>query len=289
MQPRRKPRTDYGTVILHWLLVAIILVLMATGLRFTAAESRYAWVGGLGTLFPPGNPWSVHIWSGLGLAMLAVAYPIYMWRAKLNRRIRIDRPRLASLKGRGRARRGTLNHLLTWSILLVLVLQLATGALLYAGTGGDVATLHLIGAITIAALSLAHVTGHWLYGGLAEVLRIFRPARLPQPLPTLTPAELLALYLEHMRGPRPAPPPPVPPQPGIPNGRGEPPPPPAPFRRGRHPSSLHAHPLMVAAGAAVAAGLAFSSLGHATRSTLAVAPLAVISAGADEPAELAGI
>lgn len=288
MQPRLKPRTDYGTLLLHWLLVALLLVSLATGLRFAADDPATAWVRVLSALLPEGDLWSVHIWSGLGLAMLAVAYPVYLWKARLSRRLRLDKARLMGLKHRGRSRRATLNLLLHWAILMVLALQLVTGLLLYAGIGGPAMQLHFLAAVTIAVFPVIHVAGHWLYGGWAEVLRVVRPAGLPKPTEALTPAELLARYLEEMRGPRPAPLTAVPPQRRAANGIGTaPPPPPAPRRQ---PGVLHAHPLIVAAGAAAAIGIVASSLDIVSGSALVVPrladgePLPIIDGDLSDPA-----
>jgi hypothetical protein len=267
MQPRSAPRTDYGTVILHWLLVGLLLVSLGTGLRFAADDPATAWVGGVGFLLPAGDLWSIHVWAGLGLTMMAVAYPVYLRWARLTRRLRLDKPRLSSLKRRGRARRGTINLLLHWTLFAVLATQLATGVMLYAGIGGAVLSVHFVAALAIAAFPIIHVVGHWAYGGLTEILRVLRPAGLPKPTEALTPAELLARYLDDMCGPRPIPAPPIQSQA---NGAG-PPPPPVARRRGRQPAALHAHPVIVTLGAAMAVGLVATGLDITTRDELTIA------------------
>jgi hypothetical protein len=271
MQPRGKPRTDYGTILLHWLLVGLLIVSAGTGLRFAADDPATAWIGALSFMLPAGDLWSIHISAGLGLLMLAFAYPLFLRKAGLSRRVRLDRPRLMCLRGRGRSRRGTINLLLYWALFAALSAQLVTGFLLYGGIGGLVLTAHLVAAIVIVLFPVVHVLGHWVYGGWSEVLRIFRPTGLPKPTQTLTPAELLARYLDEMRGPRPTPQLAIPADAVRTNGKTSPPPPPAPHRRDRRPTAIHAHPLMVAAGAAIAVGIAASSIDLTARDRLIVA------------------
>jgi cytochrome b subunit of formate dehydrogenase len=44
MNFRRWPRTDVGTVFLHWVVVIAIGVLLLTGLRFTSDDLHHLWL-----------------------------------------------------------------------------------------------------------------------------------------------------------------------------------------------------------------------------------------------------
>src|SRR6266852_2408757 len=97
-------RTDYGTVILHWILVGFLLIAIATGLRIAAETPDRTWINALDSLLPQSTVWTAHLPAGVVLAAVAVAYVVYMPLAGLWRRIRLDRIRLLGLVGGNQAR-----------------------------------------------------------------------------------------------------------------------------------------------------------------------------------------
>lgn len=193
-------RTDYGTVFLHWLLVAALLTSIITGLGLAADAPQMTWLRPFEFILPRDNVWQLHFASGLLLAGVTVAYVVYLWRARLSRRISLDRMRLSGLLRRGRGRWGAINVVLHWVFFLAFLAQLATGALTYLGYGGSVVTLHLQGALALAVYPLVHVVAQWVYGGVDQVMRILRPTRQEPPAPPPSLAEVLAEQLARQDG-----------------------------------------------------------------------------------------
>lgn len=191
----RTPRTDYGTVLLHWLLVAALLLAIFTGFRLAADQSHLQWLQALGAILPQGNVWRLHIGAGLALSGLAAAYVAYLRRARLSRRVSLDRARLIGLTRSGRVRWSAINVVLYWTFFVVFLLQLGTGALLFVGYGGRVSTLHLAGASLLVVYPLLHVAAQWAYGGVDQILRIMRPTGLG---PAVRPPTLAEALVEHL-------------------------------------------------------------------------------------------
>lgn len=194
----RKRRTDYGTVLLHWLLVGSLIVALATGLRIATEAPDHAWVTMLDGLLPRTMVWTAHMPAALVLAGATIAYAVYMILAGLGRRVQLDRVRLAGLFGRSQARWGAINVILYWVFYASLVSELVTGAMLYFGFAGHaMLAIHWLGTWIILGYALSHVLAHWQLGGVSQLMRIFRPTRLVPPPPPLDAAELLVLLAEH--------------------------------------------------------------------------------------------
>jgi Ethylbenzene dehydrogenase/Prokaryotic cytochrome b561 len=193
----KPPRTDAGTVILHWLVVLVIATLFVTGLAIAADAPHRTWVRQFRTLLPQGDVWTVHVLAALLLSGLAVAYTVYICRAGLTRRVRLDKVRMFGLQRPGRMRWGSLNVLLYWALFAVLSLQIGTGVLLYLGYGGAVVSLHFWCAVGVVAFPILHILAHFKYGRLAQVLRIVRPGPLEQVGPPPSLAELIRQRLEN--------------------------------------------------------------------------------------------
>jgi cytochrome b subunit of formate dehydrogenase len=238
----RPPRSDLGTVLLHWAVVAAVAVLMLTGLQIASDDPRLRFLEPVRFVFAHRNVWQLHVWAGLALFGIGVAYVTYVAKAGILARIKFDRVRRAGIFGNARSRWGTINVLVHWMLLVALLIVMATGVLLYLGFGGLVVDVHLAGAAGILGLTLLHVCTHLAYGGMAQLLRILRPTtHLPTPTPNLI--ELLATAVkeqdrrdvQHDATPRSA---------GT--------------RRSLAPT-VHAHPLV----SAIAAGLAAAALAAA--------------------------
>src|SRR5215475_2628794 len=96
----RRRKTDYGTIILHWLLVAAISVAFVTGLRIATETPDRAWINWLGVVLPSSGVWVPHMQAAIVLTAVAIAYTVYLIRSGLTRRVALDKVRLRGLFGR---------------------------------------------------------------------------------------------------------------------------------------------------------------------------------------------
>lgn len=247
MHLARPPRTDAGTVILHWLLVATLCVSAVTGLRIAKDDPRFGFLSGLEWLLPQGDIWRLHMMAGLALIALAAAYVVYMRRAGLTTRIKLDRVRLAGLAGRARSRWGAINVALCWVLFVALTLIVVSGLMLYAGAGGYWVDVHLACAAVAIAFPFLHVAAQLAYGGTAQLTRVLRPTLELAPPPRSL-IEMLAEEAEDEARPL------------RPPGRGRATPP--------APPTLHAHPLVSAIVAALVAGAVGAAIDRGTGDTL---------------------
>ena len=194
----RSRKTDYGTIILHWLLVGAIGVAFFSGLRIATESPDRAWINLFDAVLPRESVWMAHMQAAVVLIAVTLAYLVYVTKSGLGRRVRLDGIRLRGLLGRKQARLGALNIILYWIFFVTMLLLIASGGLLYFGfyAGHDVARLHWWGTWVIAAFAGIHVLTHYRLGGASQLLRIFKPAPLPAPPPRLDPIELLTLLAE---------------------------------------------------------------------------------------------
>jgi hypothetical protein len=201
----RTRKTDYGTIILHWTLVASLAVALLSGLRIATETPDRTWINLLDGLLPRSTVWTAHMPAAVVLVTVALAYTIYMSLSGLARRVRLDRVRMLGLLGNRHARWGAINLVLYWAFFVTLLLQLTTGGLLYFGYTQEILiTLHWFGMWVILAYAVLHVLAHWKLGGKPQLLRIFRPAPLMPLPPQLDPIQLLAMLAEQTepRSPR---------------------------------------------------------------------------------------
>lgn len=175
---RLRPRSDLGTVLLHWAVVIAVLLTVLTGFRLTwdsvgATVSRH---------FDPvllnGDVWTLHFYAALALFALTTGYLIYLRRGALFSRNALGRLRLLAAPAPMRLKWQALNIALHWVFYAMALAFMATGVLLYLGHGGIVVTLHKAIAVGMLVYVVLHVAGHFLQGGLAQWLRIFLPERL---------------------------------------------------------------------------------------------------------------
>jgi hypothetical protein len=194
---RRRPRkrkTDYGTIILHWLLVGSLAVAVITGLRIAAEAPDRTWINSIDGLLPTSTVWTGHIPAAVALTAIAVAYATYVPLAGLARRIRLDKVRLRGLFGRKQQRWGAINVILYWGFYAILVVQLVTGGLLYFSyANAFLLEVHWYGMWVIFGYAALHVMSHWALGGSQQLLRIVRPTLLSPRTPPFDPAEIFAL------------------------------------------------------------------------------------------------
>jgi Ni,Fe-hydrogenase I cytochrome b subunit len=181
------PKTDLGTIILHWLLVGALVWAIATGLRIACESPDHDWIRTFDEMLPQSRIWIGHFQSALLLIFVAIAYPIYMVRAALLTRIRLDAVRLRDL-GHDRYRWATVNVVLNWACYLTVLTEILTGGLLYFDRGhATVVRIHWLTTWIIIAMAPAHVLAHFAFGGVAQLLRLFRPVQLAPPHPHANP------------------------------------------------------------------------------------------------------
>lgn len=196
----RRRTTDFGTVILHAALVVAFLVLLATGLRISTDDPDRHWVRLLDPLLPNENLWFRHLVAGLAMAAVIAAYAIYLQRARLGSRLRLDLVRLLAIVRPGPQRWAALNVVVNWVLIAGLITEVVTGLLLFIGTWQVILWVHRDATFVCLAALVAHVALHAASGGRMQLLRILRPAPLTIGPPPLDLAELLAEQLSRQAG-----------------------------------------------------------------------------------------
>lgn len=196
-------KTDYGTIILHWLLVGAFGVAFFSGMRIAAETPERLWINLFDAVLPRESVWVIHMQAALVLVAVALAYAVYLVRSGLTRRVKLDGMRFRGLFGRVEARLGAINVLLCWVFFIAMSLLMASGAALYFGilAGYDAGTLHWYSTWVILAFAALHILTHFKIGGLSQLFRIFRPAHLPPPPKQLDAVELLAMLAEQSAAP----------------------------------------------------------------------------------------
>jgi cytochrome b subunit of formate dehydrogenase len=280
----RQRKTDYGTVILHWLLVIAVSAAFLSGLRIATETPERTWINQFDMLIPSERVWTTHMQAAVVLVTVSIAYAIYVIRSGLARRVQVDSARLRGLLRRGPARRGTINVLLYWTFFITMVTLIVTGGLMYFGysAGTDVVMLHWYAAWIIPGFASLHVLTHYAVGGASQLLRIFRPTRLITPPPPLDAVALLTLLVEQENikegRPRALPPPEkagpdktIRREPVRPATSREAPPP-AMARKGRDPRrknmTVQSNPFIVAAVVAIAGATLMVSMDQEAVNTL---------------------
>ena len=194
----RQRKTDYGTVLLHWLVAGAIGVAFLSGLRIATEAPGRTWINLFDVLLPRTNVWALHIEAAVVLVATAIAYTVYLIRSGLTSRVRLDKLRLRALIGRRHGRLGAFSVLLTWVFFLTMVMLIVSGGLLYFGLQADhgVAAAHWWASWAIPAFICLHILVQVMIGGTSQLFRIVRPGRLPPPPPRLDAVELLTLLAE---------------------------------------------------------------------------------------------
>ena len=194
----RQRKTDYGTIILHWTFVAAFAVALVTGLRIATETPDRTWLNWFDAVLPRGSAWVAHMQAAIVLSSVAIGYVVYMLRSGLGRRVQLDKVRVRGLFRRGQVRLSAMIAMMYWVFFVTMSGLLISGGLLYFGfySGYDVAMLHWVGTWVILAFVVLHVLTQYRSGGVAQLLRIFRPSALPPPPPRLDAAELLGMLAE---------------------------------------------------------------------------------------------
>ena len=194
----RRRKTDYGTIILHWVLVAAIGVALFSGLRIATEMPGQGWLNLLDAVLPDASVWVSHMQAAIVLVTVSLAYTVYLIRSGLTRRVALDKSRLRGLLGRRQARLGAISLILTWGFFAAMLALIASGGALYFGiwAGHTAVMVHWYATWLLLAFTGLHVLMHYRLGGSSQLLRIFRPQGLPAPPAKLDAVELLTLLVE---------------------------------------------------------------------------------------------
>ena len=178
--------------------MAAFAVALVTGLRIATETPDRTWINWFDAVLPRDSVWIAHMQAAIVLVAVAIGYIVYMLRSGLGRRVQLDKVRLRGLFGRGQARLSAVIALMYWIFFVTMSGLLVSGGALYFGfySGYDVAMLHWVGTWVILAFVVLHVLTQFKSGGVAQLLRIFRPAPLPAPPPRLDAVELLGMLAE---------------------------------------------------------------------------------------------
>lgn len=173
---KSRPRTDIGTILLHWGLAASVLVALATGIRIEAEGPSAT---ALDKLLAPGLPtwrlWFLHIVAGIAMTGFLVAHFVLLRAAGLSRRVSFDRNRLSGLVTSGRGAWNAVSLILLWAFFGLAASQAVSGLLIHVGIAPGLLPLHGWASWGIAVFVVLHVVGHLASGGLDQLLRIVRP------------------------------------------------------------------------------------------------------------------
>lgn len=172
------PRTDTMTIVLHWVTAIGMVASLVTGLRIAADNPRAVVSKWFEPILPQGEIWTVHFVAGLALFFCATAYALYMTRSGLANRVSPKRVQVFMLTSAAKLRWNAFNVSMNWLFYALVLVLTVTGVMLYVGYGGWIVTIHNAAAFGTIFYLLAHLVGHFGYGGLSQWLRVFRPARL---------------------------------------------------------------------------------------------------------------
>ncbi|PVB62226.1 ethylbenzene dehydrogenase-related protein [Labrenzia sp. 011] len=171
-------RSDIGTILLHWTLFIAILVSLLTGLRLSS-DAEGAWFSKLfEPILPQGEIWTWHFVSAVFVLAVIFAYAAYMSLARLKRRISSKKIVVLTLPASNKLRIAALNVIAYWILFAAVIVLSATGVLLYLGHGDIWVTVHYIAALVVLTYIGTHVILHYCYGGVEQLLRLFRPQAL---------------------------------------------------------------------------------------------------------------
>ena len=79
----RPPRTDVGTLTLHWVTAIAFVISLFTGIRIAADALKAPVSKWLSPVLPQGEIWSWHFLAGLTLFFCGSAYVVYLMRSGL--------------------------------------------------------------------------------------------------------------------------------------------------------------------------------------------------------------
>ena len=155
------PRTDVGTLTLHWVTAIAFIVSLFTGIRIAADALNAPVSHWLNPILPQGEIWTWHFLAGLALFFCAAAYLIYMRRTGLANRNALKKTRVVVMPAASKMRFGGLNVLLHWAAYLIITIMTVTGVFLYLGYGGWLVQVHSYTAFVGLSYILVHAVAHY--------------------------------------------------------------------------------------------------------------------------------
>lgn len=171
-------KSDLGTILLHWTVTISMIASLLTGLRISADAEGSVFAKAIQSILPQGEIWTVHFLAAVTLTGAIFAYPLYMSFAGLRRRAALAKVAVLTLPASRKMKWGAFNVALHWVLFLAVIVLAATGIALYFGYGGWVVTVHYVTALVALVYIFIHVFSHYMYGGLWQLLRLFRPTPL---------------------------------------------------------------------------------------------------------------
>jgi cytochrome b subunit of formate dehydrogenase len=173
-------KSDTSTVILHWSLVVTLIGSLITGMRISADAKDSVWAQALGAFQLQGDVLHWHIWPAFALALIIMAYIIYLVRAHLTARITLDRSPVNNTgNNTSKTRWRNLNVLLYWVAFSLILIATITGTLLYFSPSllphATVVTVHLAAAWGILSWVAFHISAQLMQGGIRQLLKMLNP------------------------------------------------------------------------------------------------------------------
>jgi cytochrome b subunit of formate dehydrogenase len=175
---KTRPRSDFGTFLIHWVMVIALVLAMLTGFRLSADSLNAVFSRWLEPILLQGDVWTIHFISACVMFASASAYALYVARASLFSRNALMRMKLMVMDAPARLKWQGFNVSLHWGFYILACVMMGTGVLLYLGWGGYVVDIHAAVAIALFVYLFIHVIGHFMQGGWAQIFRIFLPAKL---------------------------------------------------------------------------------------------------------------
>lgn len=172
------PRSDIGTLTLHWIVALAFIVSLFTGIRIAADALAAPMSQWLTPILPYGEIWTWHFVSGFVLFFGSTAYIGYIARSGLGQRNAFIKLRALLMRAPAQMKWAAINVLLHWFIYGLVVVMFATGLMMYLGYGGWWVYVHSTAAFIGLGYVFVHIVAHYMFGGWWQLLRIFRPAHL---------------------------------------------------------------------------------------------------------------
>ena len=177
MNPVQRQRADLPTLLIHWGMVAALLVSVSTGWRIASMTDQSVVLRWVDVLLLQGNVIRWHFVSAALLTALVLAYVVFLWRMGLGGRLAL---RLASLRSPDRTTRWqAVNRLVYWIAIALLAGAAVTGSLLYFAPGlvrtEGLVSLHQWLSWGFVAYIVVHVVAQAVLGGLRQLLKIVSP------------------------------------------------------------------------------------------------------------------
>lgn len=181
MQAKSLPKSDYPTILLHWALLAALIVSFVTGMQVAADEPASIWAQRLRWMLPQGNVIVWHLISALVFVGIVAGYIAFLWRAGALGRIALN-ARLWKMLARAKDRRTwwrAVNTIVCWLGFLAMGIALITGLLMDVFPAEDTyplsAVIHQYAAWALPVYMLLHVSVLILMAGWGHLLKLFRP------------------------------------------------------------------------------------------------------------------